>query len=83
MLYSFVLHCNFSNPNRITNKANRTTIGCAFFCDTATRRKLAFVSDAVPQKTASAPAECRFASSSMMARGGREKASQRLNPESH
>ena len=34
------------------------------------------------KKTASASAECRFASVSMMARGGREKASQRLNPES-
>ena len=31
-------------------------------------------------KKASAPAECRFASVPMMARGGREKASQRLNP---
>ena len=31
MLYSFVFHCDFSNPNRITNKANRTTEGCAIF----------------------------------------------------
>ena len=54
-----------------------------FFCGTAERRKLAFVSDDGAQKTASASAECRFASVSMMARGGREKASQRLNPESH
>ena len=50
MLYSFVFHCDFSNPNRITNKANRTTIGCAFFCDTATRRKLAFVSEGEAKK---------------------------------
>ena len=53
-----------------------------FFCDTAERRKLAFVSDDGAQKTASAPAECRFASVSMMARGGRENGAQRRNPES-
>ena len=53
-----------------------------FFCGLAEHRKLAFVSDDGAQKTASASAECRFASVSMMARGGREKASQRLNPES-
>ena len=47
---------------------------------TAEHQKLAFVSDDGAQKTASASAECRFASVPMMARGGREKASQRLNP---
>ena len=80
MLYSFVFHCDFSNPNRITKRSKSRNRRLCDFCDTAMRRKLAFVSDAVSQKTASAPAECRFASVSMMARGGREKASQRLNP---
>ena len=69
-----------SQPNHEQSKSRNRRL--CDFCDTATRRKLAFVSDAVSQKTASAPAECRFASVSMMARGGREKASQRLNPES-
>jgi len=73
----------FIFPTESRKEANRATKGCAIFCGTAERRKLAFVSDDGAQKTASASAECRFASVSMMARGGREKASQRLNPESH
>ena len=80
MLYSFVFHCNFSNPNRITKRSkSRNRRLCDFFWY-AKRRKLAFVSGAVSKKTDSAQAECRFASVLMMARGGREKASQRLNP---
>ena len=75
-------HFRESQPNHETG-ANRATFGCAIFCGTAERRKFAFVSDNGAQKTASASAECRFASVSMMARGGREKTSQRLNPESH
>ena len=58
MLYSFVFHCNFSNPNRITKlKQIAQPKVVRFFCDTAERRKLAFVSDDGAQKTASAPAE--------------------------
>ena len=30
MLYSFVFHCDFSNPNRITNKAKRLTQKVSF-----------------------------------------------------
>lgn len=51
-----------------------------FFCGTEERRKLAFVSDDGAQKTASASAKCRFASVSMIARGGRENGAQRRNP---
>ena len=70
-------------PNRITKLEQiAQPLVVRFFCGTAERRKRAFVSDDGAQKTASASAECRFASVSMMARGGREKASQRLNPES-
>ena len=61
MLYSFVFHCDFSNPNRITKQSKSPGNPGDFFCGTAERRKLAFVSDDGAQKTASAPAECRFA----------------------
>jgi len=44
-------------PTESRKEANRATFGCAIFCDTAERRKLAFVSDDGAQKTASAPAE--------------------------
>ena len=84
---TILLHPRFTrfqkaNPNRITKLEQiAQPLVVRFFCGTAERRKLAFVSDDGAQKTASASAECRFASVSMMARGGREKASQRLNPD--
>ena len=76
-------HVILPNPNRITKLEQLAQpLVVRFFCGTAERRKLAFVSDDGAQKTASAPADCRSASVSIMTRGGREKASQRLNPES-
>ena len=66
-------------PTESRNEANRATFGCAIFliCEASKAR---FRKRSCIKKTDSAQAECRFASVLMMARGGREKASQRLNP---
>ena len=51
MLYSFVFHCNFSNPNRITKlKQIAQPKVVRFFCTPPLRRKRAFVSEGGVQK---------------------------------
>ena len=79
MLYSFVFHCDFSNPNRITTQANRPASRAIFVLSPNVESSLS--KERRQYKNAVLRSRTAICAPPLMtARGGRENGAQRRHP---